>query len=226
MSDAATKADAEFSSACEVVETSDDDYSEDGSISMVSEELELGDEIMDIPLQPAGCELLFKLRLNEHRRTIQNIWDPAWDAACHVVLESGNELAGLHSSSLATRLLPFIVHLCSRCDLIELVASGFEWSTCLLCSPMWSLLPIRHARISHPQVVFRHPIRLAYPHLYICKSHADGALLCHCRESDSVTSHDTELAARYLMPETDDDDDPSHLIMSTKRRRTVVDYKV
>lgn len=59
MSDAATKADAESSSACEADETSDDDYSEDGSISMVSEELELGDEIKDIPLQALGCDLSF-----------------------------------------------------------------------------------------------------------------------------------------------------------------------
>lgn len=53
MSDAATKADAELSSGCN--ETSDEEYSEDGSISMVSEELE--DEIKDIPPQAAWCVL-------------------------------------------------------------------------------------------------------------------------------------------------------------------------
>ena len=45
-------------------------------------------------------------------------------------------------------------------------------------------------------------------------------------DSNAQASQRTELAAHYLMPETDDDEDPAHLILMAKRRRTVVDYKV
>ena len=45
-----------MSSSCD--ETSDDGFSEDGSISVVSEELEAGDEIKDVSPQASGCGLV------------------------------------------------------------------------------------------------------------------------------------------------------------------------